>query len=204
MPGYYIGPALLQYRSRHVLATATSAPRIPDTVAWFPETDVTPPLPDAQEILLAAIKDLSHAINRYNLTGEVLLPTLAKDLEDLASLHYVPSPSSSSPPSSTAPAVPPPANDIVHDRRLTFPVSVQEQRLAVPPESIQEQRVVAVPPESVPEQRVVPCKNNGWCYLLLPSATQYTPPPLRHYLTQMYFPAAHVPSASRSFSSSRH
>ena len=90
MPGYIIGPALLQhYRSHHVLATATSAPRITDTVAWFPETDVTPTLPDAQEILLAAIKDLSHAINRYNLTGEVLLPTLAKDLEDLASLFFL-------------------------------------------------------------------------------------------------------------------
>jgi hypothetical protein len=124
VPGYYIGPALLHYRSHHVLATATSAPRITDNVAWLPETDVTPPLPDTKEILLAAIKDLSHAIHRYNLTGEVLLPTLAKDLEDLASLHYVSSPSSFSPPRSTAPAVPLPANDIVHDRRLTFPVSV--------------------------------------------------------------------------------
>ena len=61
VPGYYIvGPALLHYRSYQVLTSATSAPRITDTVAWFPETDVAPPLPDAKEILLAAIKDLSR------------------------------------------------------------------------------------------------------------------------------------------------
>jgi hypothetical protein len=31
-------------------------------VAWFPETDITSPLPDTNEILIAAIKDLLHAI----------------------------------------------------------------------------------------------------------------------------------------------
>ena len=153
MPGYYIEPALLHYRSRHVLATTTSTPHITDTVACFPETDVTPTLHDAKEILLATIKDLSHAIHRYNLTGEVLLPNLAKDLEYLASLHYVPSSSSFFPPSSTAPAVPAPANDIVHDHRLTFPVSVQEQRVAVPPESVPQQKVVST--DTVQEHRVV-------------------------------------------------
>jgi hypothetical protein len=36
----------------------------------------------------------------------------------------------------------------------------------------------------------IPCKNNVWCYRLWPSATQYPPPPLRHYLTRMYLSRA--------------
>jgi hypothetical protein len=46
--GYYLGPALTHYRSHHVFATATCAPRITDTVVWFLETAVTPPTPDAK------------------------------------------------------------------------------------------------------------------------------------------------------------
>ena len=41
VPGFYLGPAVLHYRSHHVFVTATSATRITDTVAWFPETDIT-------------------------------------------------------------------------------------------------------------------------------------------------------------------
>jgi hypothetical protein len=52
--------------------TATSATRITDTVTWFPETDITSPLPDTNEILIAAIKDLLHAIKKYHLTGEII------------------------------------------------------------------------------------------------------------------------------------
>jgi hypothetical protein len=36
----------------------------------------------------------------------------------------------------------------------------------------------------------IPCKNNGWCYRLWPSATQYPPPQLRHDLTRMYLSRA--------------
>jgi hypothetical protein len=67
-------------------------------VAWFPETDITPPLPDTNEILIAAIKDLLHAIKKYHLTGEIIPPTLAQELQDLASLHNAPPPDLSSAP----------------------------------------------------------------------------------------------------------
>jgi hypothetical protein len=87
VPGFYLGPALSHYRSHHVHVTATSAPRITDTIAWFPETAVTPPLPDTKEILIAAIKDFLHAIKKYTLTGVLIPPTLAQDLLDLVSLH---------------------------------------------------------------------------------------------------------------------
>ena len=55
VPSYYLGPALTHYRTHHVFVTATSAPRVTDTVAWFPETDITPPPPNATEMLIAAI-----------------------------------------------------------------------------------------------------------------------------------------------------
>jgi hypothetical protein len=70
-----------------VYVTATSATRITDTVAWFPETDITPPPVDMSELLVAAIKDFLHAIKKYHLTGVLLPPTLVQDLQDLASLH---------------------------------------------------------------------------------------------------------------------
>ena len=53
VPGYYLGSALTRYRSHHVFVTATS---VTDTVAWFSETEVTPPSPNATEMFIAAIK----------------------------------------------------------------------------------------------------------------------------------------------------
>jgi len=87
-PGFYLGPALSHYRSHHVHATATSAPRITDTIAWFPETTVTPPVISVQEILIAAIKDFLTAVKKYNLQGVVVPPTLMQELVALATLHH--------------------------------------------------------------------------------------------------------------------
>ena len=96
--GFYLGPAILHYRSHHVFVTATSATRITDTVAWFPATDITPPLPDTKEILIAAIKDLLHAIKKHHLTGEIIPPTLTQELQDFANLHNALPPDLSSAP----------------------------------------------------------------------------------------------------------
>ena len=91
MPGFYLGPVILHYRSHHVFVTVTSATRITDTVAWLPETDINPPLlPDRNKILIAAIKELLYAIKKYHLTGEIKSPTLAQELQDLANLHNAP------------------------------------------------------------------------------------------------------------------
>ena len=124
VPGFYLGPALSHYRSHHVYVTSTCASRITDTIAWFPETDVTPPPPDSQEILIAAIKDLLHAIKKYNLTGELLQPTLVQDLQDLASLHV----------SQSLASAPVLALDPVQEQRVPPPVAepAQEERV-VPP-----------------------------------------------------------------------
>ena len=123
VPGFYLGPAVLHYRSHHVFVTATSATRITDTVAWFPETDITPPLPDTNEILIAAIKDLLHAIKKYNLTGEIIPPTLAQELQDLASLHNDPPPDLlSTPKIGTEKRVVLPQENIVQEERVALPV----------------------------------------------------------------------------------
>ena len=66
VPGYYLGPTLTRYRSHHVFVTASSpAPRVTDTVAWFPKTEVTPPSPNATELLIATIKDFARALKTF-------------------------------------------------------------------------------------------------------------------------------------------
>ncbi len=125
VPGFYIGPALQHYRSHNVHVTATSAPRVTDTVAWFPETPVTSPQSDEKEMLIAAIKDFLQAITKYNLIGEFPSPTLVQDLQDLASLHNT----------AIAPTIP-----------LTAPVIGTETRVGSHGEtSVQEKRVVMLP-----------------------------------------------------------
>ena len=122
VPGFYLGPAVLHYRSHHVFVTATSATRITDTVAWFPETEVTPPLPDTNEILIAAIKDFLHAIKKYNLTGEIISPTLAQELQDLATLHNAPPIDLlSAPETGTEKRVVLPEDNFVQEERVVLP-----------------------------------------------------------------------------------
>ena len=105
--------------------TSTSAPRVTDTVAWFPETDVTPPPPDTKEMLIGAIKDFLHAIKKFHLTGTFLAPTIVQDLEDLAALHNIASPPPSPAPVpviGTEPRVP----------LVDIPTPVQEPRVVLP------------------------------------------------------------------------
>ena len=138
VPGFYLGPALHHYRSHHVYVTATSAPRVTDTIAWFPETAVTPPPPDTHELLIAAIKYFLTAIQKYNLTGELLPPTLVQDLQDLASLHNAPPPLLAAQVPVPAPAVqeqrvPPIVAEPVQEQRVVLPLDiVQEPRVALP------------------------------------------------------------------------
>ena len=113
---------MLHYRSHHVFVTATSATRITDTVAWFPETDITPLLPGTNEILIAAITGLLHAIKKYNLIGEVIPPTLAQELQDLATLHNAsPIDLSSAPEIGTEKRVVLPEDNFVQEERVVLP-----------------------------------------------------------------------------------
>ena len=153
VPGYYLGPALTHYRSHHVFVTATSAPRVTDTVAWFPETEVTPPPPNATEMLIAAIKDFSRAIKQFNLTGNFIPPTLVQDLEALASLHTGSAGSCLSPTNDvTSPSLVPTSRT---ETRVAHPAAHnQEIRVAETPQSLQGPRV-ATPDQAVQELRVV-------------------------------------------------
>ena len=148
VPGFYIGPALLHYRSHNVHVTATSAPRITDTVAWFPETPVTPPLPDAKEILIAAIKDFLKAIKKHNLVGEFSSPTLVQDLQDLASLHNI----------ATAPANSVPIPIIGTETRVGSheEASVQEPRVVILPTLASANPVHTTPLPSIPIVALLP------------------------------------------------
>ena len=153
-PGFYIGPALTHYRAHHVYATATCAPRITDTVAWFPETTVTPPVPDTKEILIAAIIDFLRAIKKYHLTGELFPPTLAQELQDLASLHSAhPVAATLAPESGIEKRVFLSENDSVQEQRVTLPSLVTATLTPTNP--------VASPPPALP----------------LSTATTYPPPP---------------------------
>jgi hypothetical protein len=167
VPGFYLGPALSHYRSHHVYITATRAKRVAETVAWFPETPVTPPPPDNHEVLIAAIKDFLHAIKRYSLTGEILPPTLVQDLQDLAALHPAPSPS----------PVPPelPLDPMREQRVPRMPTQpVQEQRVLPPDDIVQEQRVVLPTLAAATPQLTVPLAPTP-IIALLPGP--YPPPP---------------------------
>ena len=124
VPGcFYLGPAVLHhYRSHHVFVTASSATRLTDTVAWFPETNITPPLPDTNEILIAEIKDLLHAIKNYNLNGEIIPLSLAQEMQDLANLHSAP------------PIDSPPASEIGTEKRGVISIDniVQGESVVLP------------------------------------------------------------------------
>lgn len=101
-PGFYIGPALLHYRCHHVHSTITSAPRITDTIAWFPETDVTPPKISTAELLLAAILALTKALKSNPLLCDTALSSpMVQDIIDLASLHVSAQPDAIMPPAQT-------------------------------------------------------------------------------------------------------
>ena len=161
VPGFYLGPALSHYRSHNVYVTATRAPRVAETVAWFPETPVTPPPPDTHELLIAAIKDFLHAIKKYNLTGELLPPTLVQDLQDLASLHVEPPLAPNPPVLALDPVqeqrVLPTAAEPEHDQRVVTPdIIVQEQRVVLPTLAAANP-VLTAPLAPIPIIALLPC-----------------------------------------------
>ena len=145
--GYYLGPHLpitaLIYHD--VFVTATSAPPVTDTVAWFPETDVTPPPPNSTEMLIAAIKDFFRAIKNFNLTGNFNPPTLVQDIEALASLHNGSAEhrilsTTDATPTASVPA--PPMEPRVVQQPVINQPSVQEIRVVETPHAVKEPRVV--------------------------------------------------------------
>ena len=59
--GWHIGPAMDSYCCYEIWATETRAPRIVDTVEWFPK-HVTMPTASSTDLVLAAAHDLTQAL----------------------------------------------------------------------------------------------------------------------------------------------
>ena len=115
-PGFYFGPALQHYRCHNVYSTVNKSHRISDTIAWFPEA-VVMPVTAPNDILLAAISDLTIALHRSrNSTTPTIAPppSLAPALIELATMYSQYSPENeqivvhpSSPQHGAEPRVPP-------------------------------------------------------------------------------------------------
>ena len=76
--GWYVGPALESYRCYTVWMWDTHATRICDTLAWFP-TKVQMPLASSNDLILAGIKDILHALHN---------PSPGSPLAPLTDSHY--------------------------------------------------------------------------------------------------------------------
>jgi hypothetical protein len=73
--GFYLGPALRHYRCHNVWVTRTAAQRIIDTIKWLPHGNIKMPHPTRESLILAAINDLTAAINTIQDT--TLLPPVS-------------------------------------------------------------------------------------------------------------------------------
>ncbi|GKY94061.1 hypothetical protein MPSEU_000372700 [Mayamaea pseudoterrestris] len=80
--GYYLGPALEHYRCYCVYATDTNAERIADTLAWFP-TQTIMPVASNQDLLIAAIKDMTSALRNWTTTSGPVPASDAGHMEEL-------------------------------------------------------------------------------------------------------------------------
>ncbi|KAI2498398.1 hypothetical protein MHU86_16095 [Fragilaria crotonensis] len=76
--GWYTGPALESYRCYTVWLWDTRATRVCDTLSWFP-TKVTMPLASSNDLILAGIHDILHALHH---------PSPASPLAPLTDSHH--------------------------------------------------------------------------------------------------------------------
>ena len=146
VPGYYLGPALQQYRAYRVWSTPTNTTRVTDTVAWFPHR-LTVPGPSVHETLTSTINNLRTALRDFAATTpdirrmpqppSTLIDSVTDNLHIVANMHL---------PSLLPSAVP-------ETPILVIPAA--EQRVATAPSSTGtglEQRMSLVPPiTSTPE-----------------------------------------------------
>ena len=85
--GWYVGPALDSYRCYTVWLWDTRATRICDTLAWFP-TKVTMPIASSNDLILAGIADILHALRNPS-PGSPLAPLTDSLHEALLQLTHV-------------------------------------------------------------------------------------------------------------------
>ena len=85
--GWYTGPALESYRCYTVWLWDTRATRICDTLTWFP-TKTTMPLASSNDLILAGIQDILHAL-RHPSPGSPLAPLTDSHHEALVQLTSI-------------------------------------------------------------------------------------------------------------------
>jgi hypothetical protein len=116
VPGYYMGPATMHYRAFNTVTRDTGRQRVTDSLAWFPAPYKMPGA-NAQELLLAAVQDLTVACRRLpteasgcvntNSDTSAIISTITGGLQSLAAQYTIPVPSPPWP-SRTQPDDPPP------------------------------------------------------------------------------------------------
>lgn len=163
VPGFYLGPALKHYRCYTVWSTSTNAVRITDTLAWFLD-NLQLPSPSIHDLLLAAIHDLTTALNTVTRAHPTSIhqrqlsetPSITQQLLDIAAL-YTPS-----------------ASEIPTQTTLTDTTAGTEQRVTspVPLASTDTLSPGAIPPP--PEQRVPKPSQQD---VLKPQKQALVPPP---------------------------
>ena len=102
--GFYLGPALKHYRCHKVWITRTAAERIANTVKWYPHNNLKMPIPSRESIILAAIHDLTAAIQSQD-TNPLLPPITTQTRQALTQLQAIFQPTTS-PDSNTSPLPP--------------------------------------------------------------------------------------------------
>ena len=120
--GFYLGPAPQHYRCFTVWSSSTNAVRITDTLVWFLD-NLQLPNPSVHDLLLAAIHDLTTAINTITSAHPALhhhrqlsnIPSLTQQLHDIASLYN-----------------PPPNVPILPIDAVADPPDATEQRVHIP------------------------------------------------------------------------
>ena len=85
--GWYTGPALESYRCYTVWLWDTRATRLCDTLTWFP-TKVTMPLASSNDLILAGIQDIVHAL-KHPSAGSPLAPLSDSHHQTLQQLNAI-------------------------------------------------------------------------------------------------------------------
>jgi hypothetical protein len=85
--GWYTGPALDAYRCYTIWLWDTRATRVCDTLTWFP-TKVTMPLASSNDLILAGVHDIEHALQHPS-PGSPLAPLTDSHHEALLQLTTI-------------------------------------------------------------------------------------------------------------------
>ena len=133
LDGWYLGPALHQYRCFRVWITATQAERVSETLTWFP-TQVSMPTASSRDTATAAALDLIKALQNPS-PASALSPLSDSHHHNLTQLAEIFSAATSAPATFDAPTTVPPGfspivQQVAEQPRVVTPpnaVTIQQQ-----------------------------------------------------------------------------